>query len=73
MIESTFATIRHRTRRTKVCLKRNTAKVMVFKLIKEAEKRWLRLRGRNQLPKIIQGITFKDGTETIETQNKNAA
>ncbi len=72
-IESTFATVRHRTRRTKGCLKRNTAKVMVFKLIKEAEKRWLRLRGRNQLPKVIQGITFKDGIEVIETQNKNAA
>ncbi len=73
MIESTFATVRHRTRRTKGCLKRNTAKVMVFKLIKEAEKRWLRLRGKNQLPKVIQGITFKDGIEMIETQNKNAA
>jgi len=72
-IESTFATVRHRTRRTKGCLKRNTAKVMVFKLIKEAEKRWLRLRGKNQLPKVIQGITFKDGIEIIETQNKNAA
>ncbi|MBL4873876.1 MAG: IS256 family transposase [Rhodobacteraceae bacterium] len=72
-IESTFATVRHRTRRTKGCLKRNTAKVMVFKLIKEAEKRWLRLRGKNQLPKVIQGIIFKDGIEIIETQNKNAA
>jgi len=72
-IESTFATVRHRTRRTKGCLTRNTAKVMVFKLIKEAEKRWLRLRGKNQLPKVIQGITFKDGIEVIETQNKNAA
>ncbi len=72
-IESTFATVRHRTRRTKGCLKRNTARVMVFKLIKEAEKRWLRLRGKNQLPKVIQGITFTNGLELIETQNKNAA
>lgn len=72
-IESTFATVRHRTRRTKGCLKRNTAMVMVFKLIKEAEKRWLRLRGKNQFPKVIQGITFTDGLEVIETQNKNAA
>ena len=72
-IESTFATVRHRTKRTKGCLKRNTAKVMVFKLIKEAEKRWLKLRGKNQLPKLIQGVTFKDGIEIIETQNKNAA
>jgi len=72
-IESTFATVRHRTKRTKGCLKRNTAKVMVFKLIKEAEKRWLRLRGKNQLPKVIQGITFKDGIEIIENQTKSAA
>jgi putative transposase len=72
-IESTFATVRHRTKRTKGCLKRNTAMVMVFKLIKEAEKRWLRLRGGNQLPKVIQGITFTDGLEIIETQTKNAA
>ena len=66
-------TVRHRTKRTKGCLKRNTAMVMVFKLIKEAEKRWLRLRGGNQLPKVIQGITFTDGLEIIETQTKNAA
>jgi putative transposase len=72
-IESTFATVRHRTKRTKGCLKRNTAMVMVFKLIKEAEKRWLRLRGKNQLPKVIRGITFTDGLEIIETQTKNAA
>ncbi|NOX39269.1 MAG: hypothetical protein GXP05_01800 [Alphaproteobacteria bacterium] len=73
MIESTFATVRHRTRRTKGCLKRSTARVMVFKLIKEAEKRWLRPRGKNQLPKVIQGITFTGGLEAIETQNKDAA
>jgi putative transposase len=72
-IESTFATVRHRTRRTKGCLKRNTAMVMVFKLIKEAEKRWLKLRGKNQLPKLIRGITFTDGLEIVETQNKSAA
>ena len=47
--------------------------VMVFKLIKEAEKRWLKLRGKNQLPKLIRGITFTDGLEIVETQNKNAA
>ncbi|KPU84549.1 hypothetical protein JI58_03140 [Marinosulfonomonas sp. PRT-SC04] len=72
-IESTFATVRHRTKRTKGCLKRNTAMVMVFKLIKEAEKRWLKLRGKNQLPKLIQGVTFSDGIEIIEKQTKSAA
>lgn len=72
-IESTFATVRHRTNRTKDCLKRNTAMVMVFKLIKEAEKRWLKLRGKNQLPKLIQGVTFPDGIELVENQTKSAA
>jgi transposase-like protein len=72
-IESTFATVRHRTKKTRGCLKRNTAMVMVFKLIKEAEKRWLKLRGKNQLPKLIQGVTFSDGIEIIENQTKNAA
>ncbi len=47
--------------------------VMVFKLIKEAEKRWLKLRGKNQLPKLIQGVTFSDGIEIIENQTKSAA
>ena len=41
-IESTFATVRHRTKRSKGCLARETAFVMVFKLIKNAEKTWRR-------------------------------
>jgi len=49
-IESTFATVRHRIRQTKGCLSRDKTRIMVFKLIKAAEKNWLRLRGRNQLP-----------------------
>ncbi len=68
-IESTFATVRHRTKKTKGCMKRDTARVMVFKLIREAEKSWLRLRGKNQLPKVIEGITFVDGLEKIPNQN----
>jgi hypothetical protein len=47
--------------------------MMVFKLIKEAEKRWLKSRGKNQLPKFVQGVTFSDGIETIENQTQNAA
>ena len=68
-IESTFATVRHRTKKAKGCMKRDTTRVMVFKLIKEAEKSWLRLRGKNQLPKVIEGITFIDGLEEIPNQN----
>ena len=44
----------------------DTARLMVFKLVREAEKNWLRLRGQNLLPKVIDGVTFKDGVEDIK-------
>ena len=75
-IESTFATVRHRTKRSKGCLSRAKSRVMVFKLIKAAEKNWLRLRGTNQLPKLITGVKFTDGEEVAKTSNdanQNAA
>lgn len=72
-IESTFATVRHRTKRTKGCLSMKTMELMVFKVIKEAEKTWLRLRGKNQLPKLITGVKFSDGIEQQNEQIKNAA
>ena len=53
-IESVFATVRHRTVRTKGALSQKTAKLMVFTLIQAASKKWLRLKGRNQLPKVIE-------------------
>jgi len=62
-IESVFATVRHRTVRSKGCLSFKTALVMVFKLVMAASKTWRRLKGRNQLPKVIEGVTFKDGLE----------
>jgi len=65
-IESVFATVRHRTVRTKGALSQKTAKLMVFKLIMTAAKTWRRLKGDNLLPKVIQGVTFKDGVEVIE-------
>lgn len=64
-IESTFATVRHRTKRSKGCLARETALIMVFKLIKTAEKTWRSLDGKNQLPKVITGVKFCDGCEVI--------
>ena len=71
-IESTFATVRHRTVRTKGCLSRETARVMVFKLIQAAEKSWRRLDGQNQLPKVIQGVRFTNGIEVAEHQQAAA-
>lgn len=64
-IESVFSTVRHRTVRTKGALSQKTAKLMVFTLIQAASKKWLRLKGRNQLPKVIEGIKFNDGVEAI--------
>jgi len=62
-IESTFGTIRHRTTRTKGCLTRDGLLHMMFKLGQCAEKKWRRLRGFKQLPKVIEGIQFSDGIE----------
>jgi putative transposase len=72
-IESVFATVRHRTVRTKGALSQKTAKLMVFTLIQAASKKWLRLKGRNQLPKVIEGIKFTDGIKhTNDTENRAA-
>ena len=64
-IESTFATIRHRTIRSKGCLSNKTALATVFKLVEGAQKSWRRIDGHNQLPKLIQGVKFADGIEVI--------
>ena len=72
-IESVFATVRHRTVRTKGALSQDTARLMVFKLVTAAAKTWRKLKGENQLPKVIQGITFRDGVEVIQTPAQNAA
>ena len=57
-IESTFATVRHRTIRSRGCLSNKTALAMIFKLAQAAEKSWHRLRGHDQLPKVICGVKF---------------
>jgi len=64
-IESTFATVRHRTIRSKGCLSNKTALAMVFKLVEGAQKNWRCIDGHNQLPKLIQGVRFTDGIEVI--------
>jgi putative transposase len=69
-IESTFATVRHRTTRAKGCLSHDTGMIMVFKLVNAAQSSWRRLDGQNQLPKLITGAKFTDG---IEAGRENAA
>lgn len=62
-IESTFATVRHRTRQTKGCGSREATLSMVFKLAMGAEKRWNKLRGSNLIDKVIRGVKFVNGEE----------
>jgi len=73
VIESSFATVRHRTVRSKGCLSNNTALAMIFKLAEAAEKSWRRLNGHNQLPKVILGVKFADGVEVIRSRAQAAA
>jgi transposase-like protein len=72
VIESAFATVRHRTVRTKGCLSNKTALAMIFKLAEAAEKSWRRLDGHNLLSKLILGVKFVDGIE-IKSQAQAAA
>ena len=67
-IESTFATVRHRTVRSKGCLSNRTAIAMIFKLAQAAEQSWRRLDGHNQLPKVVIGIKFIDGIQDVSQQ-----
>jgi len=71
-IESAFATVRHRTVRTKGALSQDTARLMVFKLVMEASKSWRRLQGQKLLPKVVSGVKFHDGIE-IAPDQKSAA
>ena len=72
-IESVFATVRHRTVRSKGCLSHKTALAMVFKLVTAASKTWRRLNGYEQLPRVIQGVKFTDGIQADQTETRAAA
>ena len=65
-IESTFATVRLRTVKTKGCLSRKTALAMAFKLILSAKRKWRKLDGSNQIAEVIKGAPFKDGIKQIK-------
>ena len=72
-IESTFATVRLRTDKTKGCLSRQTALAMVFKLAKSAERHWRRLDGSERLAQVIEGVHFRDGEPVQEAEDQAAA
>jgi len=71
-VESVFATVRHRTVRTKGALSQKTARLMVYKLVQDAAKGWHRLKGANQLPMLIEGVKFTDGVAKTDTANRAA-
>jgi putative transposase len=62
-IESTFATVRLRTTKTRGCVSRTGMLAMVFKLMKAAEQKWYKLRGHDLLGQVMRGVRFIDGFE----------
>jgi hypothetical protein len=65
-IESTFATVRHRTRQTKGCGSADATLAMVFQLVRVAEKHWRRLKGSELLAQVITGVKFVNGEPIME-------
>lgn len=72
-IESVFATVRHRTVRTKGALSHKSARLMVFKLVMAAAKTWRKLKGENCLPLVIAGVKFTDGVAVTPDTDQRAA
>jgi len=75
-IESTFATVRHRTTRTRNCVSRPTFLGLAFKLIESAEKSWRRIRAPEKVASLLEGVPFKDGlpvTDSTPAQQPLAA
>lgn len=65
-IESTFATVRLRTAKTRNCVSRSTILAMVFKLVQSAEKRWRRIQGYKLMEDVVKGIRFVNGVSVKE-------
>ena len=67
-IESTFATVRLRTAKTRGCVSRAGILAMVFKLTKTAEQGWRKLKGHARLAQVVQGVRFRDGLQEEGSQ-----
>jgi len=70
-IESAFATVRHRTDRTKGCVSRSSLLGLTYKLAMSAEKSWNRLRGFERLGELIAGVKFVDGVRAQPRTKQN--
>jgi len=64
-IESTFATVRLRTDKTRGCVSRESILAMVFMLAKGAGGHWRKLNGIPRLAQVIEGVIFKDGEQEV--------
>ena len=72
-IESTFSTVRLRTKRARNCGSRETTLMMVFKLLETAQKRWKRIKGFKLLSLVVNNATFKDGELVKDQSTEDAA
>ena len=70
-IESTFATARLRTKRARNCGSRET--ILVIKLLESAQKHWMRIKGFNLLPLVVNNVKFKDGEQVRDQSDRSAA
>jgi transposase-like protein len=72
-IESTFATVRLRTNVTKGAGSKTAAETMAFKLLEDAEKTWRKIRGYEEIEKILNGVAYKDGVVVAPAQHREAS
>lgn len=72
-IESSFATVKLRTKATRGAGSKATAEVMAFKLLQECEKRWNRIRGADEIQNLLEGLAYKDGVVIATRSHHEAA
>jgi putative transposase len=72
-IESTFATVRLRTKRSRNCGSRDTTLAMVFKLLQSAQKRWKRIKGFRKLELVVNNVRFRNGEQVVDQSDRAAA
>jgi transposase-like protein len=72
-IESTFSTVRLRSRRSRNCGSRETTLAMIYKLLESAQKRWKRIKGFKLLTLVVNNVTFKDGEQEKDQSDRDVA
>ena len=72
-IESTFATVRLRSKRSRNCGSRAPTLAMVFKLLQSAEKRWKRIKGFSKLELVVNNVRFQDGEQVTDQSDRTVA